>query len=274
MALPPEGEQAMASGSGGSAAPKAAAAEGPASGGPKAGPASGGPEATVQFDDDDGNVSWYSDSPGPHNDSDNESMSWRPDDDDGKWPVPPPASADEGEPSAERKSEVASGGPEAGQTIGGLTDTAARRAALVAATIQTFEFRLSRLERRSSEAQLAALRDPEPPAPGPGPAPQGVHGSRSRSPPGPSSGGGVLLFDGGPEAGPASGGPDGDAGPASGGLTDPSARCVQCGSADAVEWTLCDACLRSHCDVCGSWVKGMHRLLDYKITADGSVDFM
>ena len=45
IALPPEGEQAMASGSGGSAAPKAAAAEGPASGGPEAGPASGGPEA-------------------------------------------------------------------------------------------------------------------------------------------------------------------------------------------------------------------------------------
>ena len=73
-----------------------------------------------------------------------------------------------------RPAGPASGGPEAGQTIGGLTDTAARRAALVAATIQTFEFRLSRLERRSSEAQLAALRDPEPPTPGPGPAPPGV----------------------------------------------------------------------------------------------------
>ena len=45
MGLPPEGERIMASGSGGSAAPKAAAAEGPASGGPEAGPASGGPEA-------------------------------------------------------------------------------------------------------------------------------------------------------------------------------------------------------------------------------------
>ena len=44
MALPPEGEEAMKSGSGGSAAPKAAKAEEPASGGPEAGPASGGPQ--------------------------------------------------------------------------------------------------------------------------------------------------------------------------------------------------------------------------------------
>ena len=44
MALPPEGEQAVASGSGASAAPKAAKAEEPASGGPEAGPASGGPQ--------------------------------------------------------------------------------------------------------------------------------------------------------------------------------------------------------------------------------------
>ena len=44
MALPPAGEEAMASGSGGSAAPQAAKAEEPASGGPEAGPASGGPE--------------------------------------------------------------------------------------------------------------------------------------------------------------------------------------------------------------------------------------
>ena len=44
MALPPEGEQAVASGSGASAAPKAAKAEEPAGGGPEAGPASGGPE--------------------------------------------------------------------------------------------------------------------------------------------------------------------------------------------------------------------------------------
>ena len=44
MALPPEGEEAMASGSGGSAAPQAAKAEEPASGGPEAGPASGGPQ--------------------------------------------------------------------------------------------------------------------------------------------------------------------------------------------------------------------------------------
>ena len=43
MALPPEGEQAVASGSGASAAPKAAKAEEPASGGPESGPASGGP---------------------------------------------------------------------------------------------------------------------------------------------------------------------------------------------------------------------------------------
>ena len=52
MALPPEGERIMASGSGGSAAPKAAAAEGPASGGPEAGPASGGPEAGPSYSSD------------------------------------------------------------------------------------------------------------------------------------------------------------------------------------------------------------------------------
>ena len=128
----------MASGSGGSAAPKAAAAEGPASGGPKAGPASGGPEA------------------GP-----------------------------------------ASGGPEAGQTIGGLTDTAARRAALAAAMIQTFEFRIHDLE-RWSEAQLAALRDPEPPAPGPGPAPPGVpaaSGARAASETAAASGAAVAASE-------------------------------------------------------------------------------
>ena len=78
-----------------------------------------------------------------------------------------------GPASAGPEAGTASGAPEAGQTIGGLTDTAARRAALAAAMIQTFEFRIHALE-RWSEAQLAALRDPEPPTPGPGPAPPGV----------------------------------------------------------------------------------------------------